>query len=161
MRQSAEHDFIEMESTLKIRILYLEQYKAAVGWKMVRHSKGVRGERCIFFPLVAKYSLNPFIFSFPFRPILFIRSFIYSIHSFIYSLLFYPLLYFVPLLLIHFLPFFPFSAHSFSRVVFRASWIPLYLNRTMRCVCRYVYFLCICVSVCVYEYICIYMYIWK
>lgn len=35
-RQTAERDFAEMESVLKKRILYLEQYKAAVGGKMGR-----------------------------------------------------------------------------------------------------------------------------
>ena len=36
IRQQAEHDLVEMESTLKKRILFLEQYKAAVGAQMVR-----------------------------------------------------------------------------------------------------------------------------
>lgn len=36
LRQSAENDFVEMESVLKRRVLYLEQYKAAVGGKMGR-----------------------------------------------------------------------------------------------------------------------------
>ena len=36
LRRTAEHDFSEMESILKKRILFLEQYKAAVGGKMVR-----------------------------------------------------------------------------------------------------------------------------
>ena len=35
-RQSAESDFVEMECVLKKRVLYLEQYKAAVGGKMGR-----------------------------------------------------------------------------------------------------------------------------
>lgn len=36
LRQSAENDFVEMECVLKKRVLYLEQYKAAVGGKMGR-----------------------------------------------------------------------------------------------------------------------------
>lgn len=36
LRQSAENDFVEMECVLKRRVLYLEQYKAAVGGKMGR-----------------------------------------------------------------------------------------------------------------------------
>ena len=35
-RQNAENDFVEMECVLKKRVLYLEQYKAAVGGKMGR-----------------------------------------------------------------------------------------------------------------------------
>ena len=38
IRQNTEHDFTEMESILKKRILFLEQYKAAVGLKMVKIS---------------------------------------------------------------------------------------------------------------------------
>lgn len=39
IRQNTEHDFTEMESILKKRILFLEQYKAAVGLKMVKTSR--------------------------------------------------------------------------------------------------------------------------
>ena len=45
IRQNTEHDFTEMESILKKRILFLEQYKAAVGLKMVKISSFY----CVFY----------------------------------------------------------------------------------------------------------------